>query len=242
MCIAGVHSWGQTEHRITNGNSMRRRFDQIIGVTILSGLLLLSAACSSALVEKTEAPESRVPQPPLVRDRGLELATLRSELAATKIAAAKKEAELLELRDLVRQLRLENAESRQAFLELRDQAEQRQRDLIHARETPERQAQAHSTDDLSVLKDRVATLAQALGQLRQDLAASAVKEPVMAMSVAAITVPNSPSTITVQPGDTLVSLAKKHRTTVEVLRKLNVLTGDTLIVGRALVLPMSQQP
>ena len=65
----------------------------------------------------------------------------------------------------------------------------------------------------------------------------------MAMTVIPATVPDSsPLTVPVQPGDTLASLAKRHRTTVEALRKLNVLKGDALIVGRALVLPMSQQP
>jgi hypothetical protein len=179
---------------------------------------------------------------PPVRDRGLELATLRAELAATKIAAAKKEAELIELRDLVQQLRLENVESRQAFLELRDQAEQRQRELVKTREIQERQVQAHATEDLSTLKDRVLTLAQELGQLRLDLAKSVAKEQVklpMAMTVTA-SVPDSPSIVTVQPGDTLASLAKRHRTTVEALRKLNVLKGDVVIVGRELVLPTIQ--
>jgi LysM repeat protein len=226
------------------------------GLTLVTGLLLFTVGCAGMLPARPDIPELRIPPAPLVRDRGLELAALRSEMAATKIAAAKKEAELLELRDLVRQLRLENAESRQAFLELRDQAEQRQRDLVKARETPERQAKAQSTDDLTVLKDTVVMLAQELGQLKQDLAKPVAKEPVKlikpgsslssAMSPMALTVtamaPDAPSTIMVQPGDTLVSLAKRHRTTVEVLRKLNVLNGDTLIVGRALVLPMSQQP
>ncbi len=204
---------------------------------LLTGLVLLCVGCSTSQSMKTDIPEPQVQPAPFVRDRGLEVAALRSEMAVTKIAAAKKEAELLELRDLVRQLRLENAESRQAFLELRDQAEQRQRDFIHARDIPAHQAQAPSTDDLSVLKDRVATLAQELGQLKQDLAMSP-----MAMSVTAVTVPKLPSTITIQPGDTLVGLAKRHRTTIEALRKLNSLKDDALIVGRALVLPMFQQP
>jgi LysM repeat protein len=198
--------------------------------------------------------ESRIQPAPLVRDRGLELAALRAEMAATKIAAAKKEAELLELRDLVRQLRLENAESRQAFLDLRDQAEQRQRDLEQARETLARQAHAPSTEDLSLLKGTVATLAQELGQLRQELAKSIAKEQVnlpvvrqdsppspalspMAMTVTAATVPASSSIIIVQPGDTLASLAKRHRTTITALRALNGLLGDQLVVGKQLILP-----
>ena len=233
------------------------RVQSCLGMMAVSALLL-SGGCSSTPPAKTETAELQVQPVPPVRDRGLELAALRSEMAATRIAAAKKEAELLELRDLVQQLRLENAESRQAFLELRDQAEQRQRELIKAREIQEHQAEAHTTQDISVLKDTVAMLAQELGQLRQDLAKPVSKEQVslpvvrqnlspssamspMAMTVTA-TVPDSSSIITVQPGDTLPNLAKRHRTTVETLRKLNVLKGDKLIVGRELILSMSQQP
>jgi LysM repeat protein len=240
MCIAGVRSSVPMEPPITNGKAMRRRFDQVIGVTIFSGLALFSAGCGSVPLEKTETPELLVQPAPLVRDRGLELATLRSELAAVRIAAAKKEAELLELRDLVRQLRLENAESRQAFLDLRDQAEQRQRDASTVQDMPPRQAEAQTTQDIRVLKDTVATLAQELGQLRQDLAKPVTQELVsqpMAMSVTTIVPAHLPSRITVQPGDTLGRLAKRHRTTVDALRKRNGLTGDVLAIGRTLMLP-----
>jgi LysM repeat protein len=251
---------------------------------MVASVLLFTGGCSSTPpVGGTGTPESRTQAATLVRDRELELTALRAEMAATRIASAKKEAELLELRDLVKQLRLENAESRQAFLDLRDQTEQRQRDLEKAREERERQAQAPTTQDLRILKDTVATLAQELGQLRQDLAKPVAKEqvkstnpgsskspesgpharradppqrvpaarqnssPLSAISPVALTVtdglvPDPPLTITVQPGDTLSSLVKRHRTTVEVLRELNVLKGDTLIVGRELVLPTSQQP
>ena len=283
MCIAGVRSSVQTGRPTINGNAMTRRAVHPLGVTLFLGLILLGAGCSGAPPAGTGRSESQVQAETLVRDRGVELTALRAELAATRIAAAKKEAELQELRDLVQQLRLENAESRQAFLELRDQAEQRQRDLGKAQEEQARQAQAHSTQDLNVLKDTVVTLAQELGQLRQDLAKPAAKERVtssnpgssessesglqeprshppqhvqaarqhasassaispMALTVTDAIVPDAPSTVTVQPGDTLARLAKRHRTTVEILRKLNVLTGDTLIVGRELVLPTSQQP
>ena len=250
MCIAGVPSSAQTGRPITNGNAMMRGAVHSFGLSLVTGLVLFSVGCAGMLPARPDMPELRIPPAPLVRDRGLELAALRSEMAATKIAAAKKEAELLELRDLVRQLRLENAESRQAFLELRDQAEQRQRDLVTARDTPERQAKAHSTDDLTVLKDTVVMLAQELGQLKQDLAKPVAKEavnlikpgslPASAISPMALTVtamaPDSPSIITVQPGDTLVSLAKRHRTTVAALRALNGLLGDQLVVGKELVL------
>lgn len=283
MCIAGAHSSAQTGRPTINGNAMTRRAVHPLGMTLLSGLVLLCAGCSSTPPAGIGTPESRAQVSPLVRDRELELTALRAEMAATRIAAAKKEAELQELRGLVQQLRLESAESRQAFLELRDQAEQRQRNLEKAREEQDRQTQAHSTQDLSVLKETVVALAQELGQLRQDLTKPVAKERVksinpgsakspesgpreprsdppqhvpaarqnsspssamspMALTVTAAVVPGPPSTITVQSGDTLSGLAKRHRTTVEVLRRLNVLKGDALIVGHELVLPTSQQP
>lgn len=254
-----------------------------LDVIVVSALILLGGCSSTPPARGTGTSESRTQAATLVRDRELEVTALRAEMAATRIAAAKKEAELLELRDLVQQLRLENAESRQAFLELRDQTEQRQRDLEKAREERERQAQAPSPQDLRLLKDTVSMLAQELGQLRQDLAKPVGKErvkstnpgsskspgsgpralradppqrmpaarqnssPLSAISPVALTVtdglvPDPPSAITVQPGDTLSSLAKRHRTTVEVLRELNVLKGDMVIVGRELVLPTFQQP
>lgn len=283
MSIAEARSSGQMGHPTTSGNAMTPRAFHPLRVTLLSGLVLLGAGCSSAPPARTDLPESRVQVATPVRDRGLELTTLRVELAATRIAAAKKEAELLELRDLVQQLRLENAESRQAFLELRDQGEQRQRDQEKVRGEQERQANAHTTQDFNVLKETVVTLAQEIGQLRRDLTDPVTKELLkssnpgssksresgldaprsnspqripaarqsllpspavspMALTVTADGVPDAFSTIVVQPSDTLASLAKRHRTTVEVLRKLNALTGDVLIVGRELVLPTSQQP
>lgn len=241
MCTAEVRSSAQMGRLTINGNAMRRSVVHSLGVTLLlSGLALFGVGCSSTSPAGTALPELPAHAAPPVRDRGLELTTLRSELAATRIAAAKKEAELIELRDLVRQLRLENAESRQAFLELRDQAEQRQRESVKARDIQERHAQADSTQDLTVLKATVAALAQEFGQLRQDLAMSVANEQVklpVAMTVTAATVPASSSIIIVQPGDTLASLAKRHRTTVTALRALNGLLGDQLVVGKELILP-----
>lgn len=277
MCIAGVGSSAQTGHPTINGNAMIRRVVHPLGMTFLSGLILLDVGCRSASPAVTDTLEPPVQAAKPIRDRELELTILRAEMAATRIAAAKKEAELLELRDLVKQLRLENAESRQAFLELQAQSEQRKQNLEKEREEHARQAQVHATQDLSALKDTVVTLAQELGQLRQDLAKPVAKERVSylkssslkppesglhaqrshspqhmiaarqsaslqtAMSSVALTVmapvPDPHVTITVQPGDTLVSLAKRHRTTVEILRKLNALDGIPLIVGRELVLP-----
>jgi hypothetical protein len=49
------------------------------------------------------------------------------------------------------------------------------------------------------------------------------------------------SSITVQPGDTLSSLAKQHRTSVSLLQALNQLKGEVLLVGQVLILPSPTQ-
>ena len=279
MCTAEVRSLGRMGRPTMNGNAVTKRAVHPIRVRILLGLALVCAGCSGMSPPSgTGAPESPNQAASPIRDRGPELTALRAEMAATLIAAAKKEAELRELRDLVRQLRMEVAESRQAFLDLRDRAEQHQTEVEKGRDEQDRQAQSQTTQRLAVLNDTVVTLAQELDRLKQELVRQAVEErslpsgtilsksdrpssldsrtdppdrgratrqtsalsstnsPV-ALTVTSAVVTGSPPTITVQPGDTLASLAKRHRTTVEVLRKLNLLKGDALIVGRELVLP-----
>lgn len=146
-----------------------------LNVLVLTAVLL-SEGCSTPPPVSTGTPESRAQAATLVRDRELELAALRAEMAATRIAAAKKEAELIELRDLVQQLRMENAESRQAFLDLRERTEQRHTEIEKGRDEQDRQVQSQTTQHLAVLKDTVVALAQELGQLRQELVRPLVKE------------------------------------------------------------------
>lgn len=282
MCIVEVRSSLRMGRPTINGNAMTKHAVHPLRVTILSGLVAVCAGCSGMLsAGGTGVPEPQIQAVAPIRDRGQELAALRAEMAATRIAAAKKEAELIELRDLVRQLRLENAESRQAFLDLRDRAEQRQTEIDKGRDEQDRQAQTHTTQRLAVLNDTVVTLVKELDQLKQELGRqvneerstpseinpsksggptsldprpgppqrgpatrptsplSSTDSPVaLTITSAAGTTP--PPTITVQSGDTLVSLAKRHHTTVEILRKLNALKGDGLIIGRELLLPTSQ--
>lgn len=252
-------------------------------LAVLSGLIVLGAGCSSKPPAGTGTPESRAQAATLVRDRELELTALRAEMATTRIAAAKKEAELQELRDLVQQLRLENAESRQASLEMRERLEQRQVEAGKSRDEQERLAQSETSQHLTVLKETVVTLVQAVGQLRQELAKPAVKErgkpvkpapsksaesqttepratpqlrmpsaqrespadgtmaPVM-MSVIEAPRAVKPQKVTVQPGDTLWSLAKRHDTSVEVLRHVNAIENDRVVAGQVLALPAVPAP
>ena len=50
---------------------------------------------------------------------------------------------------------------------------------------------------------------------------------------------DSPTTYTVQSGDTLFSIATRFKTTVTILKQLNGLTGDMLQIGQKLALPGS---
>lgn len=47
----------------------------------------------------------------------------------------------------------------------------------------------------------------------------------------------TPSRVTVQPGDSLWILARRHHTTIQALRAANGLQGDQLLVGQELTLP-----
>lgn len=177
MCIAGVRSSGRTALRITNGRRMKYPvLPVVLNVVVLSVCVLVTGCSTTLPVGGTGTAEPRVQTAPVVRDRGLEVNALRTEMAATKIAAAKKEAELQELRDLVQQLRLENAESRQAYLELRERAELRETEQTKKRDEQEQAVQSQTTHHLAILKDTVAALAQEMGQLRQEVVRSVEKE------------------------------------------------------------------
>jgi LysM repeat protein len=76
---------------------------------------------------------------------------------------------------------------------------------------------------------------------RQNSAPSSAISPV-ALTVTAAGVTGTPSTITVQPGDTLRRLATRTRTSVARLREVNQLEGDALEVGQVLVVPLVPSP
>lgn len=191
MSIAEVRSSDQMGRPTINGNAMTPCAVYPLRVTGLLGLVLICAGCSGMLpAGETIAPEPQIQAPVSIRDRGQELAALRGELAAARIAAAKKEAELQELRDLVRQLRLENAESREAFLDLRERAEQRQPEIEKGRDDQDRQVQSQATHRLATLSETVMNLAQEVGRLRQELARQVASES-----------PTSSKTISLKSGE-----------------------------------------
>lgn len=216
----------------------------------------------------------------LMQERERELAALRAEMAATRIAAAKQEAELHDLRTTVVQLRQENGESHQALLEAKRALDLRDRELTAVKMERELPAQAstpsgetaHSLAELhhtvALLSQELATVKSAMAQSTRTLPAAAARpDELMAAAqlgqpsrhprrtagaldqkttpgmIPAVHVPREdgessrPSWITVQPGDSWWTLARKHHTTITALRTVNGRVGDALTVGEALRLP-----
>ncbi|MFO0699945.1 MAG: LysM peptidoglycan-binding domain-containing protein [Nitrospira sp.] len=216
----------------------------------------------------------------LMQEREKELAALRAEMAATRIAAAKQDAELQDLRTTVVQLRQENGESHQALLEAKRILDVRDRELtaMKMEREPSAQASARSGEtehNLAELHHTVASLSQELATMKAAMAqalrmpSAAAERPDELMATAqsgrssrhprrtaaglddettqgiipAVHVPREdgepsrPSWITVQPGESWWTLARKHKTTMTALRAVNGRVGDHLRVGDALRLP-----
>lgn len=209
----------------------------------------------------------------IVQDREHALATLRGDMTSIRIAAAKKEAELQELRALVTQLRQENVESRQALLDANRTSEAQRTELAilkveRNQSAQSKELQGKSDQQLAVLQETVATLSQDLVQIKETIAISTARAVVHELNAnerkgseltptrqtterrdsSSHIVPAmhvvledaggpTPSRITVQPGDSLWVLARRHHTTIQALRAANGLQGDQLVVGQELTLP-----
>lgn len=87
---------------------------------VLAGLMFQFGGCAGTpdISVRSAADEGRRATQ-IMREREQELVALRADIASTRIAAAKQEAEVHELRATVWQLRQENGESHQALLEAR---------------------------------------------------------------------------------------------------------------------------
>lgn len=121
----------------------------------------------------------------LMQEREKELASLRAEMAATRIAAAKQEAELHDLRTTVVQLRQENGESHQALLEAKRALEARDRELTAMKTDHEPRAEASVQSSgterhLAELHHTVALLSQELATVKAAMAQAVRMSPVAA--------------------------------------------------------------
>lgn len=110
----------------------------------------------------------------VMQEREQEVAALRTEMASTRIAAAKQAAELDELRGTVIQLRQESRDAQQAHLETKRTLDARQVELAAMKTERDQLAQvpvqSTATDrQLESLQETVASLSRELTQLKQTL-------------------------------------------------------------------------
>ena len=288
----------------------------IAGVVLcLIVAVLLTASCGSVppAPSRIETYEAQRRTDYLVRELREEAAAIRAEMASTRIAAAKKEAEFQELRHQVPLLIQESSEARKAEAQLRQaKAEQQQafdakqmeltalrseRDQLREAKLelqtqavqlpPLRQALAEARTTETTVQGRMKELESSvasltgelekltgeLEQMRKGVAgnrgksaakpgkpASAQRSPPPAKSEATsnhapfpaaeaasrlINAPVSherPQQITVQPGDTLGTLARQYGVTVEELKTANGLQNDVIRVGQRLTVPVDGLP
>lgn len=222
----------------------------------LLGLMAGLSACATTpdVFVRDDANEAcRAAQ--LAQEREQVLAALRADMASTRVAAAKQEAELQALRATVVQLRQENGDSHQALQDAKRALDARETELAAMK--TERDHFAHpsaqtdrSEQKLATLQDTVASLSHELRELKSAMALAASKPAGSAerlraenriipavQILRAATDQANPSWITVQPGDSWWSLARTHHTTINALRAVNGRVGDHLAVGEELRLP-----
>jgi hypothetical protein len=145
---------------------------------LLGGMLWLTGCGSSPMIPTRSLSDDSRRAERIVHDRENELAATRAEVAATRIAAAKKEAELSELRALVIQLRQENGEAHQALLEARQVADARQAEVAALKVEREQLLPAKAEQDsdrrqLAALQDTVASINEQLANLKQTVEVAA---------------------------------------------------------------------
>ena len=148
---------------------MDRRFRTLtVAVTLIAGGVI-PVGCASQRQDHLTSVDTREQVLAVAREREAELSTLRSEMAATRIAAAKKEAELVELRALVAQLRQENADTHQRQLEQRQSVEVRQAEINALKAERDQLLLTKNDQSLKDLKEGLLVLTKQLEDVRQDI-------------------------------------------------------------------------
>jgi LysM repeat protein len=176
----------------------------------VSGAMLVG--CAGPHQERIVSVDPREQVMAVAREREAELSTLRSEMAATRIAAAKKEAELVELRALVAQLRQENADTHQRQLEQRQSVEVRQVEINALKAERDQLLLTKNDQSLKDLKEGLLVLTKQLEDVRQDIGqkASRTSEKALRSSAERTTV-SSPPVVTPSPAPVLTSPVDEAR-------------------------------
>lgn len=216
-------------------------------------LVAVTGGCASDRAAQAEAVANEACRraDSVILETQTQMATLRSEMAAIRIEAAKKEAELQQLRRQVEAFQAERANLRQIHGEHQTAMEEQGETL---------QAVRRERDELAEAKR---TLQAALARVSDGAPASEAKPaPVPAdnklaaleASIVALTTQiqhlhgqgdgGSPDTpvqsvfsVRVERGDTLGKLAEHYGVSVVAIQEANGLTGDLILAGQRLFIP-----
>lgn len=136
---------------------------QLFGV-VVAGALIAACAVPQAM-NGTGEPDCKIRVAQVISDRDAMLAAARAEMAASKIAAAKQEAELQELRKAVGDLRRENADSHHAVTTLQQTVDTAQAEVERTRQERAQAERTKQERDLAELRATMQTLTERMDRL-----------------------------------------------------------------------------
>ena len=200
----------------------------------LAGVVVLLAGCTSDPSVRPQEQATTLQQTETVlQDLRREAATLRAELAATRIAAAKQEAELQQVRSQVDELNRALSVKELEFATVRHERDR----LLLAQKIHEDAGTTQAK--LQEVESALTALTTEVAQVKQGLAQAPVS-----MQLNTVRVPDLPmieegrlAWVIVQTNESLWLLARRHGVTVEELKAANKLESDQIQVGQRLIIP-----
>ena len=168
MSIAEAGSSDRTALPTIIGDLMRPRVVGIaIGAVVAGGLF---AGCATVpATNEADMQDCKIRIARVIDDRDALLAAARAEIAASKIAAAKKEAELQELRKAVGDLRRENADSHHALTVMKRTVDTAQEEADRLRAERAQAEQTKQERELSELRTTVHALTEQMDRLKEQV-------------------------------------------------------------------------
>ena len=233
-------------------NRLHLLIKSIVSVAILAFVV----GCSHKETRTTQSPPPSVQKDHAVflSEARAEARNLRSELAAIKIANAKRAANLRSFQEETAQLR-----EREARLSSKLNDANRERDQLR-RQNSELQARTGALPQLGQLVADIKSLQTSVGQMissmntlvgemskiKQDIVQNQrdiKRQTAMMSAVASDDQPDSPASesklkiITVKWGDTLWRISRTHSISLKTLKDINELESDLIVAGQQLKVP-----
>ncbi len=275
MYTAGATWWRWMERRTTSGEadvSHCRPSDVPRNGSITTAhflrnaalllLVLLLTGCARDLnvLQEAAAADTCLRSDRIAQEAEAQLARVRADMATSRIAAAKKEAERQALRQEIEALRAVGARLGQLEVEHRQTVEAQEAELALLRKG--RGSPAPSTALSIRLDPRVAEPSPAKAQFaarapkgsRMQARVDALETSIVALTTQVRMLSRdlrglSPAGgsgraalavgITVKRGDTLSKLARAHGVTVNAIQQANGLTGDLILIDQRLHIPIA---